>query len=69
VKSGRRPRFQREVEVVQAVRKLVGKDVKLMVDANDGFDLDSTCRWLDAVGDDLYWIEDRSGRQRQQPFP
>jgi L-alanine-DL-glutamate epimerase-like enolase superfamily enzyme len=53
--------FQRDVDVVRAVRKAVGKDAALMVDANNGFDLDSTRRWLDAVGDDLYWIE--------EPFP
>lgn len=50
--------FQRDVEVVQAIRKHVGKDVKLMVDANNGYDLDGTMRWLDAVGDDLYFVEE-----------
>ena len=50
--------FQRDVEVVQAIRKRVGKDVKLMVDANNGFDLDGTMRWLDAVGDDLFFVEE-----------
>src|SRR5205085_1894905 len=53
--------FRRDVEVVRAIRKLVGKDVKLMVDANNGFDPETTQRWLDAVGDDLFWIE--------EPFP
>ncbi len=50
--------FKRDVEVVQSIRKLVGKEVKLMVDANNGFDLDGTKRWLDAVGDDLFFIEE-----------
>lgn len=50
--------FRRDVEVVQAIRKLVGRDVKLMVDANNGYDLDGTQRWLDAVGDDLFFIEE-----------
>ncbi|MBV9121984.1 MAG: hypothetical protein JO112_01330 [Planctomycetes bacterium] len=53
--------FRRDVEVVQAIRKLVGRDAKLMVDANNGFGLDTTRKWLDAVGDDLFWIE--------EPFP
>jgi L-alanine-DL-glutamate epimerase-like enolase superfamily enzyme len=53
--------FQRDVEVVQAVRKRIGRGVRLMVDANNAFDLDVTKRWLDAVGDDLFWIE--------EPFP
>jgi L-alanine-DL-glutamate epimerase-like enolase superfamily enzyme len=43
---------------VQAIRKLVGKDVRLMVDANNGYDLEGTQRWLDAVGDDLFFIEE-----------
>jgi D-galactarolactone cycloisomerase len=50
--------FQRDVEVVRSIRKLVGKDVKLMVDANNGFDLESTKKWLDAVGDELFFIEE-----------
>jgi L-alanine-DL-glutamate epimerase-like enolase superfamily enzyme len=54
--------FRRDVEVVHAIRKLVGKDVKLMVDANNGFrDLNGAKKWLDAVGDDLFWVE--------EPFP
>jgi L-alanine-DL-glutamate epimerase-like enolase superfamily enzyme len=50
--------FRRDVEVVQAIRKGVGKEVKLMVDANNGFDLDGTMKWLDAVGDDLFFVEE-----------
>lgn len=50
--------FQRDVEVVQSIRKLVGKEVKLMVDGNNGFGLDGTKRWLDAVGDDLFFVEE-----------
>jgi len=50
--------FRRDVEGVQAIRRRVGKDVKLMVDANNGFDLEETMRWLDAVGDDLFFVEE-----------
>ncbi len=50
--------FRRDVEVMRAIRKLVGKDVRLMVDANNGFDLDGTKRWLDAVDDDLFFVEE-----------
>jgi D-galactarolactone cycloisomerase len=51
--------FQRDIDVVRAIRKLVGKDIRLMVDANNGFDLDTTLRWLDQVGDtNLYFIEE-----------
>jgi L-alanine-DL-glutamate epimerase-like enolase superfamily enzyme len=53
--------FRRDVEVVQAIRKRVGKDVPLMVDANNAWDPEGTRRWLDAVGDDLFWVE--------EPFP
>src|SRR5262249_50696189 len=48
---------RRDVEVVQAIRKRVGKDVRLMIDANNGYDLDSACRFLDAVGDELFFVE------------
>jgi L-alanine-DL-glutamate epimerase-like enolase superfamily enzyme len=53
--------FRRDVEVVQAIRRRIGKEATLMVDANNGFGLETTKRWLDAVGDDLFWIE--------EPFP
>ena len=50
--------FRRDVEVVKAVRAVVGNDVRLMVDANNGFDLETTERWLDAVGDGLFFVEE-----------
>ncbi len=50
--------FRRDVEVMRAVRKLVGPKVRLMVDANNAFDLDGTMRWLDAVDDDLFFVEE-----------
>jgi L-alanine-DL-glutamate epimerase-like enolase superfamily enzyme len=56
---GREAGDRRDVEVVRAIRKLAGKDVKLMVDANNGFDLDGTLRWLDQVGDvNLFFVEE-----------
>ena len=55
---GREAGFQRDTEVVRAIRKTVGKDVKLMVDANNGFDISTTKKWLDAVGEELYWAEE-----------
>jgi L-alanine-DL-glutamate epimerase-like enolase superfamily enzyme len=59
--------FQRDVEVVQAIRKRVGRDVKLMVDANNGFvNLETTRRWLDAVGDELFFIEEVFPEQVEQ---
>jgi D-galactarolactone cycloisomerase len=50
--------FARDVEVVQSIRKLVGPHVKLMVDSNNGFDCDGAIRWLDTVGDDLFFVEE-----------
>lgn len=58
--------FQRDVEVVTSIRKLVGRDVKLMVDANNGFDLATTQQWLDAVGDELFFIEEMFPEQVEQ---
>ncbi|MCI0456942.1 MAG: mandelate racemase/muconate lactonizing enzyme family protein [Gemmataceae bacterium] len=56
---GRAEGDRRDVEVVRAIRKLVGKEVRLMVDANNGFDLDGTLRWLDQVAEsNLYFIEE-----------
>jgi D-galactarolactone cycloisomerase len=58
--------FQRDVEVLRAIRKTVGKEVKLGVDANNGFDLETTKRWLDALGDELYFIEEMFPEQVDQ---
>lgn len=58
--------FQRDVEVVKAVRNLVGKDVKLMADANNGFDLETAKRWIDAVGNELLFVEELFPEQVEQ---
>jgi len=50
--------FRRDIEVVRAIRKTVGKDVKLMVDANNGFDLKTSKKWVEEVQDNLFWIEE-----------
>jgi L-alanine-DL-glutamate epimerase-like enolase superfamily enzyme len=54
------------VEVVRAIRKLAGKEVKLMVDANNGYDLAGTKQFLDAVADELYFIEEMFPEQVEQ---
>jgi L-alanine-DL-glutamate epimerase-like enolase superfamily enzyme len=50
--------FRRDVEVLRAIRKRVGAGVRLMVDANNGFDLATTKRFLDEVGGDLFFVEE-----------
>jgi L-alanine-DL-glutamate epimerase-like enolase superfamily enzyme len=51
--------FARDVEVVSAIRRRVGPDVRLMVDANNGFTPDEANRWLDAVSENnLFFVEE-----------
>ncbi|QGN34063.1 mandelate racemase/muconate lactonizing enzyme family protein [Microlunatus sp. Gsoil 973] len=51
----------RDVAVTRAVRE-AWPDARILVDANDGYDVAGFCRYLDAVGDvGLYWVE--------EPFP
>jgi len=53
--------FRRDVEVVQAIHKHVQgvtPAVKLMVDANNGYDLATTKRFLDAAGIEFYFVEE-----------
>ncbi len=57
----KRAGFERDVEVVKSIRKLTGKDVTLMADANNGYDLETAKNWLEAIAGDLMWIE--------EPFP
>lgn len=54
----RRDGFRRDVEVVRAIRAHVGKDVRLMVDANNSYDLETTRNLLDAAGDDFLFLEE-----------
>lgn len=54
-----RARMQDDLEAVQVVRQVVGPDVTLMVDANQGWDVNYTIRIgrkLESF--DLYWIEE-----------
>jgi D-galactarolactone cycloisomerase len=50
--------FRRDVEVVKAIRKTVGKGAKLMADANNGYDPATARRFLDTVGGDLFFVEE-----------
>lgn len=51
----------RDVAVTRAVRE-AWPEARILVDANDGYNLTGVCRYLDAVADvGLYWVE--------EPFP
>lgn len=51
--------FERDVDVVRAIRKHVGPDVALMVDANNGFTVETAKQWLGEVGDcELTFVEE-----------
>lgn len=51
--------FQRDVEAIRTVRRVIGPDALLMVDGNNGFDRAGAERLLDAVGDEgIYWAEE-----------
>lgn len=48
----------RDIEVTRLVREHY-PDAQLLVDANDGYDPEGICRYLEQVADcDLYWIEE-----------
>ncbi len=49
---------RRDIEVTRAVREAFPQ-ARILVDANDGYDLAGFCRYLDAVADvELYWVEE-----------
>lgn len=53
------PGLRRDIEVVHAIRKLIGPTGKLMVDANNGYNLNLTKQFLSATKDDrLHWLEE-----------
>jgi len=54
--------LRRDVEVIHAVRELIGEEGTLLIDGNDGFTPDEARRLLDETGDcNIYWFE--------EPFP
>ena len=49
---------RRDIEVTRAIRGAY-PTAKILVDANDGYDVDGICGYLDAVADvGLYWLEE-----------
>ncbi|MFK4085036.1 enolase C-terminal domain-like protein [Kribbella sp. NPDC020789] len=53
--------LQRDIEVTRLTRELY-PSARILVDANDGFSVNTVVSYLDAVADcDLYWLE--------EPFP
>ena len=58
IKVGK-PDIREDVERVSAVRKVLGPDRRLMIDANQRWDLPTTLRAIDALGEfDLEWLEE-----------
>jgi L-alanine-DL-glutamate epimerase-like enolase superfamily enzyme len=56
--------FRRDVEVIHAVRKAVGEGVRIMVDANNGYQKEPERAWrllAETAADHVYWLE--------EPFP
>lgn len=51
----------RDIEIVRTLSNHAGPRIKLMADANDQFGPDTARRFLDAVGDRLFFVE--------EPFP
>lgn len=50
---------RRDIAVIRAVRETVGPDAQLMIDANNGYNLNLTKRVLAETADaDVYWIEE-----------
>ena len=49
--------LRRDVEVVSAARRHLGPGIRLMVDANDAYDLATAKRFLEQVDDDLFFVE------------
>lgn len=51
--------LRRDVEIVHAIRAQIGPDAKLMVDANNGYNLNITKAFLAATKKDkLHWLEE-----------
>jgi L-alanine-DL-glutamate epimerase-like enolase superfamily enzyme len=54
--------LRRDVEVIHAIRKLIGNEMKILIDANNGYTPHEACEVMRRAGDcDIYWFE--------EPFP
>jgi L-alanine-DL-glutamate epimerase-like enolase superfamily enzyme len=50
---------RRDICVIRAVREAVGADARIMIDANNGYNVNLVKRVLDGTADaDVYWIEE-----------
>lgn len=50
---------RRDIAVIRAVRAAVGRDAKILIDANNGYNLNLTKQVLGATADaDIYWMEE-----------
>jgi L-alanine-DL-glutamate epimerase-like enolase superfamily enzyme len=51
--------LRRDIDIVNGIRGLVGKEAKIMVDANNGYNLNITKEFLLAVKEStVYWLEE-----------
>jgi len=50
--------FRRDVEVARAIRRRVGPEIRLMVDANNGMDLEQAIRFIDEADARLTFVEE-----------
>ena len=59
---GRGAGLKRDVEVLHAIRDLIGPEMKLLIDANNGYTLEEARSVMDQAGEcDIFWFE--------EPFP
>lgn len=50
---------RRDIAVIRAVRQAIGADAQLMLDANNGYNLNLACRVLEHTADcAIYWLEE-----------
>lgn len=50
---------RRDIAVIRAVRAAVGSDAKILIDANNGYNLNLTKQMLAATADaDIFWVEE-----------
>lgn len=58
----RRAGLKRDIEVIHGIRDLVGPEIKLMIDANNGYTPEEAREVMSLAGEcDIYWFE--------EPFP
>ena len=59
--------LRRDIDVIRAIRDLIGNDMKILIDANNGYTPEEAREVMRQAGDcDIYWFEEPFGEDKDE---